>query len=390
MADQNSKSENQQRRLDPELLKKGLRCDLDQYDMLNRCSDKKDITEWNEWREKNPTDDVFLEGANLDNCYLRGAFLNTGKFKDDRGRKFDFTGKVYLDSANLNRAKLESAWLQRSYIRGAILRAYLRGAKLWHAHLEGTDLWRAHIENADFYGAYLQGAHFSVAQVDGQTLIAECKVDKHTDFAGVALSNACVEPGLQQLLEYNVRRLGWKKWYHNLPRLDWRRNEPPCKDYDLPTEDKLPIWQHILKRGLVWPVWLFWSISDYGRSTGRIVASSCGVAAIFAVVYWLWPGCIVVGGQIGNVHGFMHALYLSVMVMIGTGDISASPDRVLGQVLLVLQVILGYVLLAALVTRFAILFTAGGPAGKFADERSIYDRLSQLWARMKGKDAKQP
>ncbi len=34
---------------------------------------------------------------------------------------------------------------------------------------------------------------------------------------------------------------------------------------------------------------------------------------------------------------------------------------------LMLQVILGYVLLGALVTRFAVLFTAGGPAGKFSD-----------------------
>ena len=31
-----------------------------------------------------------------------------------------------------------------------------------------------------------------------------------------------------------------------------------------------------------------------------------------------------------------------------------------------MQVILGYVLLGALVTRFAVLFTAGGPAGRFS------------------------
>ena len=43
-----------------------------------------------------------------------------------------------------------------------------------------------------------------------------------------------------------------------------------------------------------------------------------------------------------------------------------------GLALLALQVILGYVLLAALVTRFAVLFTAGGPAGNLRrgkDER---------------------
>lgn len=32
-----------------------------------------------------------------------------------------------------------------------------------------------------------------------------------------------------------------------------------------------------------------------------------------------------------------------------------------------MEVLLGYVLLGALVTRFAVLFTAGGPAGKFAE-----------------------
>ncbi|UCC23437.1 MAG: hypothetical protein JSW23_05130, partial [Planctomycetota bacterium] len=46
----------------------------------------------------------------------------------------------------------------------------------------------------------------------------------------------------------------------------------------------------------------------------------------------------------------------------GFDDIAANPDSWGGQVLLMVQVILGYVLLGALVTRFAVLFTAGGPA----------------------------
>ena len=41
----------------------------------------------------------------------------------------------------------------------------------------------------------------------------------------------------------------------------------------------------------------------------------------------------------------------------------------MGHILLTIQVILGYVLLAALVTRFAVLCTAGGPAGTFAEEK---------------------
>ncbi len=74
---------------------------------------------------------------------------------------------------------------------------------------------------------------------------------------------------------------------------------------------------------------------------------------------------------VGDIRGFWHALYFSVVTMttLGFGDIAANPDSWCGQTLLMLQVILGYVLLGALITRFAVLFTAGGPAGKFADEK---------------------
>ena len=39
------------------------------------------------------------------------------------------------------------------------------------------------------------------------------------------------------------------------------------------------------------------------------------------------------------------------------------------RVILEMQLILGYVLLGALATCFAVLFTAGGPAGQFAEEK---------------------
>ena len=50
-----------------------------------------------------------------------------------------------------------------------------------------------------------------------------------------------------------------------------------------------------------------------------------------------------------------------------------------------IQVILGYVFLGALVTRFAVLFTAGGPAGKFEDEKTMWQRLKELWNKIKKK-----
>ena len=112
-------------------------------------------------------------------------------------------------------------------------------------------------------------------------------------------------------------------------------------------------------------------MSDYGRSTGWIAGWFFGLALVFALVYWIWPNYVVVNERVGDIRGFVHALYFSVVTMttLGFGDIAANPDSWAGQVLLMVQVILGYVLLGALITRFAVLFTAGGPAGKFAKQK---------------------
>jgi len=48
---------------------------------------------------------------------------------------------------------------------------------------------------------------------------------------------------------------------------------------------------------------------------------------------------------------------------LGFGDMYANKGSIGGDVILAVQVILGYVLLGALVTRFAVLFPAGGQGG---------------------------
>jgi hypothetical protein len=56
----------------------------------------------------------------------------------------------------------------------------------------------------------------------------------------------------------------------------------------------------------------------------------------------------------------------------------ASPHSILAHILLTIQVILGYVLLGALVTRFVVLFTAGGPAGNFAEEEKTKNKNENI------------
>jgi hypothetical protein len=374
-----------QRRLDPELLKKSLRCDLDQYDMLKRCHEKRDMTEWNEWRKDGQWDqqrgykdeDIHLEGAKFSEWYLKGALLSTDT-------TIGVHGKVYLKDANFMGADLEHAELDFAHLEGAnfnnailkgasLYEARLQGAHLHRAHLEGVNLRFAHLESAGFSLAHLEGAQLIAAQmanallqaatVDGSTLIWKCEVNRRsskqdgTDFSGVGLNNARIDPGTKQLLEYNIRRMNWEDWYK----------------------------QHLF---LTWPVRLFWSLSDYGLSTWRIIIWFFGLAAFFATIYancacW-WPGGIVSNLTVEPHSPIWHyflllllrPIYFSVVTMttLGFGDMYANTQSIWGHVLLTVQVILGYVLLGALVTRFAVLFTAGGPAGRFADETNKKDK----------------
>jgi len=346
---QEDKPNEAERQFDPELLKKGLRCDLDHYGRLKRCSDKKDMTEWNEWRKRNADEDILLKGAELSHFHLEGALFTSGGWRDTAtAEEVKFKGsvhlegarlrKAWLDEANFSRAHLENAWLDHAHIRRANLRARLQNAKLRHADLTGADLWRAHLEGADFYGACLQGAQVAMTQVNGETMIARVAIDRFTDFTGVALANACVEPSVKQLLEYNVRWLGWHKWYDNAPSVDWDSERSNW------WEPRPPIWARGLKKVFVRT---FWSVSDYGFSTRRIIIIFFALAFVFANIYYHW-GRLAPPGIVSNLFvgedGLalpswlvpLRTLYFSIVTMttLGFGDMYANARSIWGHILL--------------------------------------------------------
>jgi hypothetical protein len=367
MDDPNSKPEKPkaERRYDPELLKKGLRCDLDQYDFLKQCSEKGEegIKEWNHWRseKQNRHKDIQLEGAALNECYFKNIDLGLKGLYISEGLDKKVPSKVFLTEAHLKWAKLQGASLRGTHLEGAEMEfAHLEDADISDTNLEGANLLEANLRGAYLTDSKLQGADFSRAIVDGGTLIWTYEVDRETKFEGVGLDAARIYPRTKQLLECNVRRMNWEEWYQFK---DWYQYRP---------KDKRNNFSRIfLKNTVGW----FWWISDYGISTKRIVYTFFRLAFIFALLYRIFPNFVKVYGIVGDIRGFWHALYFSVVTMttLGFGDIVANPDSWVGQTLLMVQVILGYVLLGALVTRFAVLFTAGGPAGKFADDKEKED-----------------
>ena len=243
----------------------------EQYQMLLRCSEKKDTTEWNEWRKVHWGKDILLEGADLSECNLRGILLGTEL-------ESGFTGQVHLEGVDLfggnlekadfNYARLKGARLEHANLKGAYLSfAHLQKANLGWANLENAELMNVRLENAklrfarlqgaDIAYAHLQNAEFPRATVDGCTSLWECKVNHKTNFRGVALYSVQIDPGTRQLLEYNVRRMNWEEWYKG--HWFWR-----------------------------WPVQLFWAMSDYGMSTVRVVGVFFILAFLFAAVYMNW------------------------------------------------------------------------------------------------------
>jgi len=299
---------------------------------------------------------VFLEGADLRGTRLKEVFLH-GAFVS--GARFD---KADLRDASLSEAHGENADFGAANLAGAsLMNAQLRNASFWSSNLRrallcDADLRNADISPADLRGAdltatKLQGACLCYAAMDGETVIGRCLADETTDTRAAALHAARVYPPVFQFFQYANRRLGWQDWYKQHPRLRYL-------------------------------VAAFWLMSDYGRSTRRIVSFFLAVSSIFAAVYYGLGLLLPLIGQRGPVEslfliaqdgqapiqvgwilGLFRAFYFSVVTTttLGFGDMHAHPSSFLGHVLIPLQVVLGYVLLGALVTRLGTLFTGTGP-----------------------------
>jgi hypothetical protein len=307
-----------------------LRLDESQLAMLLRCSDAGDMTEWNTWRQVNPEEPIYLEGA-----MLRGANLRGGNFDHAH-----LAGAI-LWSADLSDTQLVEADLEHATLWGA----HLDQAMMRRTHLEGALLSTACLKGARLLFSQLQGADCSYAIVNSDTLLLECGLDKGTNFTGVNLDSARFSPGLKQTLEYNIRRTWWGLWYK---RGAW--------------------WRRGLKYAFVRTFWWF---SDYGRASSRLLLSFLMFSLMFATVYWVHPQMLRLEDNAG-LQGPLHAFYFSVVTMttLGFGDIHANPASGMGQVVLMLQVLLGYMLLGALVCRLGVLFQARGPAAHFTPRNS--------------------
>lgn len=149
-----------------------------QYNMLKRCANACDLTEWNVWRNENQKVKIRLEGANfygadLQKANLKGAILREADLRGANLREADLS-RADLRGADLSGSNLNFAILSKADLSGANLgdsvrkgsdgkkefftSASLRRANLRETFLRGTNLIKVNLNKADLSGADLIGA----------------------------------------------------------------------------------------------------------------------------------------------------------------------------------------------------------------------------------------
>jgi hypothetical protein len=238
-----------------------------------------------------------------------------------------------------------------------------KSRNLRKADLRDADLERSFLQGTRFWETSMEGLILRLALVDSRTQIVKgCTVSTHTDPRGVPLDSIRIPPETLGQLKYCCRRLEWEDWY---------------RDHGL----------------LQWFVRFFWCLSDYGRSTRRIVYSFLLLSFVFAGAYTCLPRLT----NLSTAHllsRLVRASYFSIVTMttLGFGDLHANSCATgiwfyLSHVILSLHVLIGYVLLGALITRFAIMFQGSvGPVEKpkLGTNASSWERAEDwVWCKLR-------
>ncbi len=261
-----------------------------------------------------------LEGAtlyktSLVNCELLGAQLAGAEMSECVAQQAGFGG-ADLSGATLFGADLGHATLSKAVLRDADLRtAALQEARLLETDLTGANLARADLRAGNLENAQLTGADFHDADLRGARLKGVMGYGKATwigaDIRDVDFCGA-----------YMVRRhIMDENFLH-----EFRRRSRL-------TEAMYRIW---------------WITSDCGRSFTRWALWIGLTAAIFAGLYTF------VDIDYGDYQTPLSPLYFSIVTMttLGYGDVL--PASTAAQVLVLAEVILGYLALGGLLSIFAV------------------------------------
>ena len=295
---------------------------------------------WNKWRNEDTAPYLDLSNANLTQAHLSGANLRRANLSWANLYEADLSwanlSGAVLNGANLSGANLGGAILTGAFLGGANLsRANLSGAVLNGAVLNGANLTDADLRRAQLREAFLSGALLSQANLTDADL-------RGANFREADLSEARVTS-----VRWDRSRM--RRRYQGVRGLDSCFGNALFKraaaDQDF--LDTLEAhWQDD------WRLLLFqtWGWLDYGRSIWRVAAFGFAATSLFAAIFYNWPQLL--NYQQGAPTWFTPYYYSVVtFTTLGFGDVR--PVGATGEILAVVEVVIGYVTLGLLLAVLA-------------------------------------
>ncbi len=290
-----------------------------------------------------PSDGLFpganLAGRDLSGQSLRGRDLSGVNLRGAKLCACDLSG-AELMGADLTGADLRDATLVRTGLAMTTLdgaqctQANFTEASLTKASLRGIDADLACFDGARLMDANLCEGSFNTASFVGSTLL-NCDIHR-ASFRDSAFDNAKIR---------GLRNFGSSTWVHaDLRTADLSSAQLLARH----ASDQNFLWEFRRRSRTSEALYaLWWVTSDCGRSFTRWGLITALLAVCFAGLYR------VVGVDFGANETVLSPLYFSVVTLttLGYGDIL--PTTMAGQIAVMVETVLGYVMLGGLLAMFS-------------------------------------
>lgn len=362
---------------------------------------------------------VHLEGARLGMAYLteanfREAYLERARFGKAHLERAYFK-QAHLERANFWGAKLEKACFKKAHL----MKAYFKKSSLFgvcfeRAHLEKADFRWAHLEGAKFIFAIVDGetlftkntidtkTDFTGTPISATRIDPELRTKLERNIRHIHWEKWYKKPKFYPFFGYCINSL-WglccriqhlfkdtskdkpkgrydSKDYPSLENstlyrrvrkvLSWSNNHSATMitiseqdveeidDEEQESETKLCWVDRIINAF----VRFFWWISDYGSSTKRIIAVFFGWNILWAFIYYYAlpsiPEPFLAGTNttVLNVSHIGTAVLQTNLMMFSITDLATDGLHFLPMLFVTTHIVVGYFILAALITRLGIMF----------------------------------
>lgn len=310
------------------------------------------VDEWNRWRRDHPAERPSLRGVDLSDRNLTGINLDELDLAEA-----DFYG-ANLSRANLKMAILTgcdfadatavSVDLYKADLRGAFMagadlsNAYLNEARLDGADLRGVILSGARLEGAVLVGCDISGSDLSACVLDGADLtnsnLSRARIDRASLF-GVRYGT------FESMRGHYFGIRGLASAFGNSLFVRDARDRDYLDAFERSIESAQPGIHKNLRRSL----FKVWQLIGYGRSLGRLALYAFILSMVFGVVY-AFDQALAWGlmDYSDSAASPLTPFYYSIVTYttLGFGDIT--PQHWLGEVIVVIEVLLGYMTLGLL------------------------------------------